>query len=92
MENISPTHRVVHMAKQSNNAVEGLTKDVQELIKSNITHGNSKLTKRTAGQTTLVIAIEDFRKKYILKYHTVCAEFKTLQENGSLAPEHAVAS
>jgi len=41
MENISPTHRVVHITKQSNNAVKGLTKDVQELIKSNITHGTA---------------------------------------------------
>jgi len=63
MENVSPTHREVHMTKQSNNVVEGLTKDVQELIKTNITHGNSKLTERTACQTTVVIAIEDFRKK-----------------------------
>jgi len=67
MENLSPTHREVHMTKQSNNVVEGLTKDVWELIKTNITHGNSKLIERTACQTTLVIAIEDFRKKYILK-------------------------
>ena len=92
MENISPTHREVLMTKQSNNVVEGLTKDVQELIKTNITHGNSKLTERTACQTTLVIAIEDFRRKVILKYQTVCADLKTLQENASLAPEHAVAS